>query len=308
MQVVFANDAAWTGAEKSLLNGTSHRVDSIPTAKDYCRLFLTAAKYAAEYDTDEDEDEDDDNLTEELGVDLPLRLMNIRGVTEESIPKDPLTEEEEDAFFANLTARTSNQEEIQSEASDELTMATKEYDHEIFVRASREKSDGTYQIIGQGFVKNYQPFVWHVPMEQQKFILHLDDPGLGVRNTPEFQNLEAIEKEEEGEEVVEVRSTTARRIAAVKFANAFRFTIGAVFKKDSAVRLVRRTGPNGGSEDPNDHHDEWYETTKRSLDSRMTTTWTLLNFHRNVVVIRTSKYFRWGEPRLIGMELFATMA
>ena len=63
------DDIIWEGAENGL-TGTNERLQSMASAKEHCRLFVLASEYAGSC---EESDEG------EMGKDVPLKLMNIRG-------------------------------------------------------------------------------------------------------------------------------------------------------------------------------------------------------------------------------------
>lgn len=116
-------------------------------------------------------------------------------------------------------------------ALEELTKKEdpkKEYDHEIFLRITRNM---TNEIVGQGFVQSYQPFRWFEPLVKQQLHIDLGSPQLGINESPEFGCLcENAAFKNGGFDFGD---------SAQKYANSFRVAIIGVSKQDLSVRLIR---------------------------------------------------------------------
>jgi hypothetical protein len=223
-------DEAWQGAERGLTKGMT-RLPSISSAREHCRLFLPTAAFAKacnESGTVREEGE--------LGVGLPLKLMNVRGVTEESIRTESMSPRDEEAFFTHTRTTTTperlaeilaGRRSLIDEDLDNVIEPVKKYDHEIFVRVSRQH---TNKVVGQGFVHGLQASSWKKSLDLQIFIMRLDDKGLGLIQTDEFRKISIFADELDSR-------------CLVKYAQAFRYTIVCIFKSNLTVHLLRGTGP-----------------------------------------------------------------
>jgi hypothetical protein len=246
------SDVVWEGAERDLTCCCQEsRLKSILTAKEHCRMFAKAAKFALQCETSEE------IPFEELGVDgLAVDLMNIRGMGREKVEalveasqRNEEQEEQEDEEMATCRIRRLTPAEAEERTAhrkaqwEEILkeeVPEKECEYAIFVRVTRTETD---ELMGQGF-SNFGPITgWHAPMESQKLLLMLKSSVFNLATSPEFKTLlENVEAEESAD------NHMPHFDSAEDYARLVRFTVLAVHAKNSEIRLISCTG--GYDQDP----------------------------------------------------------
>uniref|UniRef100_A0A7S2VD89 F-box domain-containing protein n=1 Tax=Entomoneis paludosa TaxID=265537 RepID=A0A7S2VD89_9STRA len=192
------NDAAWVGAEQGLTGQQEQRrLDTISSAQEHCRLFQKAVQFVNR--CEQAKRGDDNSSMEQVGVDFPLQMMNIKGVVPEAVEQAHQaaanTDEEEwmeGIQFRSLSSEEMAEQEEEEEEEEEESEPPKEYNHEVFVRVSRLSAKGERELIEQGFVRHFQTTAWKAPIDRQ--CMHLLLSGGSASNlklvlAPEYKRL-----------------------------------------------------------------------------------------------------------------------
>ena len=242
-------DLVWQGAECGMtkIHDTyfGKRLTSFANARDHCKRFGLASKYAEHCEEADDLPED-----ERMGLPQVLTdLFHMKGCDKESVAAmvqqgemDQTTNEELSSGITIGPARSSTSEIPEGEKArmkqqieredNELAEAMKEsvpdkeYHHEIFVRMTKVAND---EVVFEGFCPFKQNFVWNIALDS-----HVTRHGFDNAHKLKIQMLQksAVDMEE-------MQSLTqSRDLFEHEQTMELQFTVVAIDKRDLRIQCV----------------------------------------------------------------------